>query len=571
MKKIFLIYFCTTFLFFTTIKTDKKLLDAYCNLAHLLKTSEQIEKSLSNYQKALDIDPTHLPALLGVATLYIKTKQYDKAIQILQTYLQMNAHCPQAHFYIAQAWQHKKNIEKAKKHYKKAITIDTTYLPAYQKLIHIVPHKKAIRLCKQGLIVDKENIELRKKAIELLIQKKKLDKALQHCNTMIGLKPLHLYFQTKKAQIFTLQGKLDKAIQVFETMEKVQPNNKSIRFNIAHLYKKSGAYEKAIYLLKQLEKLAPENQNITLAMAQSYLALGHYKHGWQYMHQYNSKKQKNIRLSNTKDIAGNIILIQSELYCDQTIQLIRYVQLVKEKGAKKIIVQSPNQLIPLLQKCPFIDEIISSDKRSTCPFHKLVQLSSLPHLFGTMEEHIPNNIPYLFAPQEIPMCCGEKTSQKDTSYKIGIYLAKESTVPAEKLANIAQIKNVSLYVLSNIAEKNYITQIPPTTVVHSFGKGFTECTEDITHLASILPHFDLVICSDSFVGHLAGALAVHTCILLPKATNWQWIEKNGYSLWYPTVTVFRQQENWQKTVDAITLFCKELVSKSTGKNHKNSV
>jgi len=544
----------------TKIVSNEKLASAYCNLALLLQESNEIDESLSNYQKALQINPTHLPTLLGIGKMYLKIKNYDKSIVFFQKRLQIDANCHQTHFNLAKAWEQKNNLEKAKKHYKKAIEINATYVPAYQNLIKIVKKDEAIKICKQGIKTDKKNIELRKKLIELLIQEKKLNKALQHCNKLIDMQPLHLPFQIKKAQILTLQNKFNHAIHIFENILKIQPNNKNILYNIAHLHKKNGQYEKAIHLLKKIEASEPENTKIILAMAQSYLSLGYYKYGWQYINKYNRKKQSNIRLTNTEDIAGKIILIQGELYCNQMIQLIRYAKLVKDKGAKKIIVQSPNQLVELLKQCPFIDEVISSDKRESCPFHKLVQLSSLPHIFGTTLENVPCETPYIF-PEKEKLAFWQQILQEDKKYKVGLYVTKKSNIAAEKLMEIAKIKNISIYFLSNITDTHYLKHVENNTIIHNFGKGFYQNSQDISQLSAILPHLDLVICCDSFVAHLAGALAIPACVILPKVTNWQWPSKIAHTPWYPTVKLFRQQENWDDLIKKVTIFCSNILEK----------
>jgi len=467
-------------------------------------------------------------------------KQYDTAIQCFETHIKIDSQNSETHFHLAQAWQQKNNIEKAKAHYQKAIEINATYMPAYQKLIPLLRNDQAITICKQGLKADGKNIALRKKLIEILIQKNQLEEALKQCNTCIKIQPLQLQHQIKKAQIFTLQNKLDQAIEIFKTILKIQPNNKNIQYNIAHLSKKNGQYEKAIHLLRKIEGDNPKNPKIMLALAQSYLSLGYYKQGWQYMHAYNNRKQINIRLQNIDNIAGKIILIQAELNCNQTIQLIRYAKLVKDKGAKKIVVQSPNQLIKLLEQCPYIDEVISSDRRDVCPFHKLVQLSSLPYLFDTTLQQVPCEIPYLFPEKEMYTFWQQKL-QKDNLYKIGVYITKESGIPIEKVMDIAQKKQASIYFLNNIANTNYLQHIANDKIIHHFGKGFTECTPDIVHLSALLPQFDLVICCDSLVAHLAGALAVPTCIILPKVTDWQWSTKSDHTPWYPTIQMFRQE------------------------------
>ena len=551
------IYFCSLY---TTLYTNNNvLIDAYYNLACALQQAGNIQESLANYQKALQIDPTHLSTLLGIAKLYKQIKNYDKAIEYLQIRLKIDNQCYYTHYNLAHIWKHKKNIEKARTHYKKAIMINPHYMPAYQNIIPLLQEDEAIQTCNKALSIKKNNTKIRKQLIEYLIKKKKLNKALYHCNILLEIEPSNKQFHIKKAQILSLQNKFDQAISIFETLSKDQPHNTSILYNIAHLHKKSGQYEKAIHLFKAIEEKNNDNQKVILSLAQSYLALGYDKQGWQYMYQYNSRKQANIQLKDIKNCTNKIILIQGELYANQTIQLIRYAKLIKDHGAKKIIVQAPDQLIPLLQQSPYIDETISIHKKNTPAFHKLIPLSSLPYLCDTIQNDINNTKPYLFAPPK-KLSFWKKKLHTDTQHKIGIYITNPSEIPIEKIMNIANIKNTSIYILHNIPNRYYIKHITYTSIIHQCGNGFFEKADDILQLSALLPNLDLLICCDSFIAHLAGALHVPTCVMLPRVCHWLWPVKGSITPWYPTIHLYRQQENWDTAINELHTFLQSLMN-----------
>jgi hypothetical protein len=49
-----------------------------------------------------------------------------------------------------------------------------------------------------------------------------------------------------------------------------------------------------------------------------------------------------------------------------------------------------------------------------------------------------------------------------------------------------------------------------------------------------------VVTIDNTVAHIAGALGVHTLLLLPRPSYWQWPAEGSGSRWYPSVTLLRQ-------------------------------
>jgi ADP-heptose:LPS heptosyltransferase len=57
----------------------------------------------------------------------------------------------------------------------------------------------------------------------------------------------------------------------------------------------------------------------------------------------------------------------------------------------------------------------------------------------------------------------------------------------------------------------------------------------------MMMNLDLVICVDTAMGHLAGALGRPVWILLSKAADWRWMIGRSDSPWYPTARLYRQQ------------------------------
>jgi ADP-heptose:LPS heptosyltransferase len=65
---------------------------------------------------------------------------------------------------------------------------------------------------------------------------------------------------------------------------------------------------------------------------------------------------------------------------------------------------------------------------------------------------------------------------------------------------------------------------------------------------------DLVICVDTSLAHLAGALARPVWLLLPaSATDFRWMRDRHDSPWYPTMRLFRQPRlgDWAALVEDV--------------------
>ena len=61
--------------------------------------------------------------------------------------------------------------------------------------------------------------------------------------------------------------------------------------------------------------------------------------------------------------------------------------------------------------------------------------------------------------------------------------------------------------------------------------------------AGAVENMDLIICNDTSLAHLAGAMGKPCWVLLPYVYNWRWHTDLSKCDWYDSVRVFRQKEH----------------------------
>ena len=71
--------------------------------------------------------------------------------------------------------------------------------------------------------------------------------------------------------------------------------------------------------------------------------------------------------------------------------------------------------------------------------------------------------------------------------------------------------------------------------------------------AAALMNLDLVICNDTSLAHLAGALGIPCFVLLPYDVNWRWHDDLTKCDWYDSLKLFRQKSfgEWNGIFDDI--------------------
>jgi len=104
-----------------------------------------------------------------------------------------------------------------------------------------------------------------------------------------------------------------------------------------------------------------------------------------------------------------------------------------------------------------------------------------------------------------------------------------------------------------------------------------KCVEKarITHFyttantAAVIESLDLVISVDTSTAHLAAAMGKEVWLLNRFDTCWRWLLDRQDSPWYPTVTLYRQDESrqWSPVVErVVTDLKRRFGSISDGKN-----
>ena len=83
---------------------------------------------------------------------------------------------------------------------------------------------------------------------------------------------------------------------------------------------------------------------------------------------------------------------------------------------------------------------------------------------------------------------------------------------------------------------------------------------DFSDTAHVVSQLDLVICIDTAVAHLAGALNRPTWLLLPYNADFRWLRGRNDSPWYPSMRLFRQtaRNDWSSVLGQLNAALDEL-------------
>jgi hypothetical protein len=126
----------------------------------------------------------------------------------------------------------------------------------------------------------------------------------------------------------------------------------------------------------------------------------------------------------------------------------------------------------------------------------------------------------------------------------------ERSLPSiDLLAPLAGVAGVSFIGLQTGAQE----EVPAAFASKLMQLG--NAIETFADTAAIVDTLDLVICVDTAVAHLAGALSKPCWLLLPKhLPDWRWLDERPNSPWYPGVMrLFRQatRGDWAPVIESV--------------------
>ena len=254
-----------------------------------------------------------------------------------------------------------------------------------------------------------------------------------------------------------------------------------------------------------------------------------------------------------QDLHGKTLLMIDEQGAGDIIHFARFAKPLKAMGATVLLMVRPD-MAPLAAGFADVDKV---HVRPSVPpaFDYHIHLMSIPHLLGIELGNIPADVPYLTVdPLKLQRWAGKITG---SGLKVGLAWAGNPKFPRDNFRSIALGKLVDLWRLENVRYFSLQKPLrdgdrelfPPEATLVDLGPELA----DFMDTAAVIAQLDLVICVDTAIAHLAGALGKPVWLLLPEVGDFRWLEGRDDSPWYPTMRLFRQRRlgEWEEVVERV--------------------
>jgi len=245
-------------------------------------------------------------------------------------------------------------------------------------------------------------------------------------------------------------------------------------------------------------------------------------------------------------IPGKTLLVCSEQGFGDMIQFSRFVPEARAR-AGRVILECQASLRRLFERAHCADAIIEAGQTPP-PFDYYVPMMSLPLVLGATMDTIPR-APWLTAP-----AADDLPPVPPAHLRVGLVWACSPThinygrrsIPFSALAPILARPGVVFFSLQvPVRPEDEPRLLATPRLVPLAGR-----LKDFHDTAGVLARMDLVICVDTAVTHLAGALGKPVWTLVAHPGDWRWLLQRSDSPWYPTMRLFRQAHpgQWQPVI-----------------------
>jgi tetratricopeptide (TPR) repeat protein len=559
-------------------------------------------------QQALELDPDHADTLHLMGLLSLHARQYDHAVAWISRAIRQDPR-PDYLVSLGTTLQEQGRYEEALKVFDKAIQLSPDNaelwrqrgdilvqlqrhdqaLPSYQHVLTLNPdHPDA--LYKSGVLLgqferygeaiaylDRSDKALPNHAPTLqarartLFNLKRLEESLAEGKRAYRLDPGNADTCNNIGAALRLLGRDKEALNWFDKALDIRPNSTEFLNNKILSLFDLHRFNEIFVLYARMKSLKLNNVITELNVSLAHLLTGNFEAGWRgYQARLDLPSATYPKLSlpmwlGEEDIAGKTILIAADEGFGDTIQFVRYVPMLAERGARVILVVQ-DALYDLLSGLSGVTQCVRKSAVSTLPaFEFHCPVSSLPLAFGTRLDTIPSTTPYLPSPARSRVQAWEDRLGPRTRLRVGLAWSGSPNQTND------HNRSTSLRTLSRILEVDAtfvsLQKDPrPKDAATLRERGdIIDLTADLTDFAetaALVSCLDLMITVDTSVAHLAGALGCPTWILQPYTPAYRWLLDRDDNPWYPNVRLFRQTETreYESVVDRVRTELMKLIS-----------
>lgn len=482
------------------------------------------------FENVLEIQPSHFDALHLLGTIACRTGRPKRAVELIQTAVNLNPQSSAAYKDLAIA----------------QLDIDRPF--------------DALASCDRAITLDSTSAESHRIRGNALLQLKLPQIALTSLDAAIAMDPgLASTHQSRGIALLAL-GRPEEALASCERALAIQPNFAAAHDTAGNIHFTRGCSTEALSRYDDAISLDPNLASAHWNKSLCLLQMGRLEEGFrEYEWRKKLRHQSGLRSygqplwSGEEDIAGKTLFIYWEQGLGDTIQFYRYAKVAAARGAR-VVMAVQESLISLLKAVnPAIQIIRSNETPGDFDYH--CPLLSLPLALRTTLATIPAEKYYIAVDQGLRAAWSDRLAPR-TRTRIGIVWSggkwhannENRSIALERLVPLIS-PSVDWFCLQTELTAKDVGLLRKLGRIRYLG----DEVKDFADTAALIDLMDLVITVDTSVAHLAGAMGKPVWLLLPYNSDWRWLLDRDDSPWYPSARLYRQQNigAWGQVINQI--------------------
>ena len=462
----------------------------------------RFQEAKTLYKEVLILEPQNSDALHLLGLICLEEKSFETAVEYIQQAIKIE---PRVNFYIslAKVYQAKNQVEEVINCYKKALELNPEQFELYDIL---------------GNIYYNQN---------------NYDEAEKYFKKALELKPDSAGTYYNLGNACYNQSKLSEAIRNYITAIEIKPDYTEAYANLGTVYNYQNKLKEATECYFKALELNPDYLMPYKTLIPAVLIQKDFDTGWKLYKEFRQKNARQLGIPESafivqwdgSSLVDKTIYIRPEQGIGDMIFSARYLPVLYSMGAK-VKCRPQGGLEELFRQNDLKAEIIyDSIAEDNIEFDFFCSSYYLLAVLNINTENIPYPEGYLKADPEKVKLYKEKYFNNDC-FKLGIVWQgnpgfkndRSRSLKPEHFYKFAELPNLKVYSLQKGKAEKQLESMPDGVEIVNLGETFN----DFSDTAAAIENLDLVICCDTSITHLTGALGKPGWVLIPFSPDWRW-------------------------------------------------
>ncbi len=362
------------------------------------------------------------------------------------------------------------------------------------------------------------------------------------------------------------RGDFEQAAYFYNEVLKITTQLPEVYFNLAFVYIDLDMQYEAIDCLNKFLELEPNDTEGYYFLGSAYFKTKDYEKGFKYFESRISRTHairtqeklyedrfRKIPFWQGEDLTGKTIYVYYEAGLGDTLMYYRYMKLLTQR-CKRVYFKPQISLLPLFAENRYNSHTImrlSEEIAQKCDYQ--CPIMSLPYYLGL------NNETIFYGKEGFLKAVPKKVQEYKEKYfnndklKIGIkwqgntLIGGERAMNADSFAKIFELPNTQVYSVQVMEGSEQTKGLQEKYNLIDLGSTF----KTFSDTAGAMENLDIVICNDTSVAHLAGAMGKKCYVILPTHYDWRWHTDISKCDWYDSIKLYRQKTTWEEVIGRI--------------------